>query len=54
MTAPDLELAAGLSADALRLHDADDAHVQTTGKGVAVLRWDMRIGISEKMAAGGC
>jgi hypothetical protein len=54
MTAPDLELAAGLSAGELRTHVAADAHVQTTGRYVGVVRSETRIGMSEKMEAGGC
>jgi hypothetical protein len=54
MTAPDLELAAGLSAGELRTHVAPDAHVRTTGRCVAVERSETRIGISEKTEAGGC
>lgn len=54
MTAPDLELAAGLSADELRTHVAPDAHVRTAGRFVAVVRSETRIGISATMEAGGC
>jgi hypothetical protein len=54
MTAPDLELAAGLSARELRTHVAPDAHVQTTGRWVAVERSETGTGISEKTEAGGC
>jgi hypothetical protein len=54
MTAPDLELAARLSAGELRTHVAADAHVQTTDRYVGVVRSETRIGMSEKMEAGGC
>jgi hypothetical protein len=54
MTAPDFELAVGLSAGELRTHVAPDARVQTTGRCVAVERWETRIGISAKAEAGGC
>jgi hypothetical protein len=54
MTAPDLELAAGLSAVELRTHVAHDAHVQATGRYVEVVRSETRIGMSEKMEAGRC
>lgn len=54
MTAPDLELAAGLAADELRMHVAPDVHVQTTGRFAAVVRSDTRIGTSATMEAGGC
>ena len=53
MTGPDLELTAGLSAGELRTHVAPDAHVQTTGRGVAVERSEKRIGISKETEAGG-
>jgi hypothetical protein len=54
MTAPDLELEAGLSAGELRTHVAHDAHVQATGRWVALIRSETRIGISEKVESGGC
>jgi hypothetical protein len=54
MTAPDLELVARLAADELRTHVAHDSQVQTTGRYVAVVRSDTRLGISEKMEAEGC
>jgi hypothetical protein len=54
MTAPDLELAVGLSADELLIHVAPDAQVQTTGRCVALERLETRIGISATMEAGGC
>jgi hypothetical protein len=53
MTAPDLEIAVGLSAGELRMHVAHDTHVQKTGRYVAVVRSETRIGIGEKMEAGG-
>jgi hypothetical protein len=52
-TAPDLELTARLSADEIRTHVVHDAQVQTTGRWVALLRSDTRIGMSAKMEAGG-
>ena len=54
MTAPDLELAVGLSAGQLRTHVAPDAQVQATGRCVALERSEMRIGISATMKAGCC
>jgi hypothetical protein len=54
MTAPDLELTARLSADELRTHVAHDAQVYVTGRYVAAVQSDTRIGMSEKMQAGGC
>ena len=54
MTAPDFELAVGLSAGELRTHVTPDARVQPTGRCVAVERWETRIGISAKAEAGGC
>jgi hypothetical protein len=54
MTAPDLELTAGLSAGELRTHVAPDADVHTTGRWVALERSEMRIGISATTEAGGC
>jgi hypothetical protein len=51
MTAPDLELVVGLSAGELRAHVAPDAHVQTTGRCLALERSETRIGISATMEA---
>jgi hypothetical protein len=54
MTAPDLELAVGLSADELRTHVAPNARVHATGRWVAVERSETQIGISAAAEAGGC
>jgi hypothetical protein len=54
MSAPDLELDVGLSAGELRTHVAHDAHVQTTGRWVALVRSETRSGIDEATEAGGC
>jgi hypothetical protein len=54
MTAPDLELTAGLSAGELRTHVAPRRARPNTGRWVAVERSETRIGISEKTEAGGC
>jgi hypothetical protein len=54
MSAPDLELAAGLSADELRMHSAPDTRVEKSGRYVVVERSETRIGVSGKMEAGGC
>jgi hypothetical protein len=54
MTAPDLELVAGLSADELRMHSAHEAQVETSGRNVVVVRSVTRVGLSGKMQARGC